>query len=1166
MLISDFAIRRPVITVVTMVALSVFGIVALFKLKTDEFPDVAPPFVSVGIPYPGGSPDAVEREVLEPIEEVIASISGVKKMQGTAQDGFAQILIEFQFEKPRLEATQDIRDAISTIRADLPEEMKEPIIKKVSDTDRPIVSLALSSQTLNAAELTRLADPGIARELRSLGGVAEVTVIGKHERELTVYLRPEALQGAGVSVAQVVQALRLQNVAAPVGRIEADFEERSIRLAGRLNEPADFLRLVVAERNGRLIRLGELASVVDGTEEPRSLALYNAREAVGIDIKKSKGFSTTDVSDRIKERIGRIQQTLPQGATLELVRDAGERVDHSVKNVEETLVEGALLTVLVVFLFLNSWRSTIITGLALPVSVLASFIAVWAFGFTLNTMSLLGLSLAIGILIDDAIVVRENIVRHVEMGKDHLTAAREGTDEIGLAVAATTFSILAVFVPIAFLPGVAGQWFKPFGLTIACSVAVSLFVSFSLDPMLSAYWPDPHREEHEKAWITRVLDRFNAWFDRVSKRYEQVIAWALDHRLAIVIVATGTFVAAFALPAKGLLGLAAAATGLVVALTLVLVRPNLVLHLLGALVLVLITGGALVGIARLIASPFAWLVVLGIIALLGVAAGTGTAAWKAIRSLLQGDWRAWVSATGGVATGTLLGAVLVMQAPVWRNVGVSFFPEDDRGEFNVKVETPPGSSLSYTRIKAEEVAGLARSLPEVRYTYATLGSSTTGTVDEGNIYVRLTPKQDRARSAEQLAAVMRGLTAKITGAKLSIFTSDFGGGRKQLLLEIRGNDIPGITATAEQVMAVVAKVPNVVDLGLSSKGQKPEVTIALNRGLAGSLGITVGDVAQSVRPAFAGLDAGDWVDPSGETRDVEVRLTPESRTRTEDLRRLPLLVVGPNGAPTTVPLSQVADITSSVGPAIINHLNRDPVVNVEWNTSGRSTGDVMNDVRASLKQIQVPPGVRITEGGDAEQQTEVFGNIFIALGVAAMLMYLILVMQFGSFIDPLAIMMSLPLSMIGVMLGLAVTNLTINIMSLIGVILLMGIVAKNAILLIDFAKWAQEREGIPLREALIRAGAIRLRPILMTTFALIAGMIPVALGRGEGAQFRAPLGVAVIGGVITSTLLTLVAIPTFYEILSDAKHGLATLAKKIFGTTAIEQMLTAATGEHKVGP
>ena len=1056
MLISDFAIKRPMITIVSMVALVAFGLVALLKLQTDEFPDVAPPFVSVGLIYPGASPDGVESEILDPVEEAISSIAGVKHVNGRAEDGFGFIMVEFNFGKPLTEATQDIRDAISGIRQDLPAELEEPIIKKFNDTDLPIVSLALNSSTLTTAELTRIADPGITRELRSISGVAEVTVPGKLERELTIELKPEALQASGVAVSQVVQALQLQNLAAPVGNVKGALDEKSIRLKGRLVEPREFEQIVITERGGQLVRLGQVATVKDATEEQRTLALFTdslgrTKESVGINVKKSKGYSTTDVARQVIERINALEKTLPAGTQIDIIKNSGVNVTNSVRNVQETLIEGALLTVLVVFLFLNSWRSTVITGLALPVSVLASFIAVWTLGFNLETMSLLGLSLAIGILIDDAIVVRENIVRHVEMGKDHYTAAREGTDEIGLAVAATTFSILAVFVPIAFMPGMSGQWFKPFALTIACSVLVSLFVSFSLDPMLSAYWPDPHREEHQKAWITRLLDRFNAWFERLARRYERVIAWALDHRWTMVFIATASFIFALAMPALSL-------------------------------------------------------------------------------------------------------------------VGVGFFPIDDRGEFNIKVETPPGSSLSYTRLKAEEVARLARHLPEVRYTYTTLGGSATGAVDEGNIYVRLVPKHERTRSAEELAAVMRDQTARLTGAKLSIFTSDFGGGRKQLLLEVRGSDVPGITATAEQVMAEVAKVPNVVDLGLSSKGQKPEVTIQLNRGLAGSLGITVGDVAQSVRPAFAGIDAGDWVDPSGETRDVEVRLTPESRARTEDLRRLPLLVVGPNGAPTTVPLSQVADITSSLGPAIINHLNRDPVVNVEWNVSGRSTGEVTNDVRARLAKIQLPPGVRITEGGDAEQQTEVFGNIFIALGVAAMLMYLILVMQFGSFLDPLAIMMSLPLSMIGVMLGLALTGMTINIMSLIGVILLMGIVAKNAILLIDFAKWAVERDGLPLREALIRAGSIRLRPILMTTFALIAGMIPVALGRGEGAQFRAPLGVAVIGGVITSTLLTLVAIPTFYEILSEVKHGLARLARRVFGSTAIEQMMSAATGEHSVGP
>jgi HAE1 family hydrophobic/amphiphilic exporter-1 len=1076
MFISDFAIKRPLITVVSMVALVVFGIFALLKLKTDEFPDVAPPFVSVGIVYPGASPDIVEKQILDPVEEQIQAISGVKTVTGKAYDGYALILVEFLFEKDLNEATQDIRDGISVIRADLPSEMKEPIIKKENDTDRPIVSLALSSTTLTPAELTRLVDPGITRELRSLPGVADVLVFGKQERELTVELKPQALQATGISVGQVVQALELQNLAAPVGRVNGSLDERSIRLHGRLQNPEEFDQLVVAERNGQLIRLGQVAEIKDGTIEPRTLALYDSSEAVGIDIKKSKGYSTTDVAARLLGRVDEIKKRLPAGTTIEVVKNSGTRVEHAVRNVQEALIEGAFLTVLVVFLFLNSWRSTVITGLALPVSVLASFIAVWVLGFKLETMSLLGLSLAIGILIDDAIVVRENIVRHVEMGKDHYTAAREGTDEIGLAVAATTFSILAVFVPIGFMPGIGGQWFKPFALTIACSVLVSLFVSFSLDPMLSAYWADPHRPENEKWWITKQLDRFNHWFNQQAQNYKKIIAWALDHRAAMVTIAVGAFVSAFVLPAKGLPGLGAAIVGVVIV------------------------------------------------------------AYAFSKSGLAGLSRAAIAFAG-----IFIAAVLVNIVPPMRTVGVGFFPEDDRAEMTIALETPPGSNLAYTRLKAEEAARIARAHKEVEYTYTTLGNNSTGTVDEGNIYVRLVPKNKRSISAEQFANLLRAETKRVAGVTLSVFTSDFGGGRKQLQMQLRGNDLVALNEAADQVREVVSKVPGAVDIGLSTKGQKPELNVELNRGVAGSMGITVGQVAQALRPAFAGLKSGDWVDPSGETRDVEVRLNPESRRRAADLAALPLVVVGPNGAPSTLPLGQVATIRESTGPAIIDHLDRDLVVIVEANTSGRASGDVASDIERRVAKLTLPPGVRFTMGGESKDQNEVFGQIFFALGVALLLMYLILVVQFGSFLDPVAIMISLPLSLIGVMVSLALTGNTINIMTLIGVMMLMGIVAKNAILLIDFAKWAREKDGKPLREALIEAGAIRLRPILMTTFALIAGMVPVALGRGEGAQFRAPLGIAVIGGVITSTFLTLLVIPTGYEILDEWRRAVSGL-------------------------
>ena len=1004
-----------------MLALSVFGIVALLQLDTDEFPEIDAPIVVISVPYPGASPDVVEREVIEPIEEVISGISGVDRMQSSSLDSFGNIVVEFVFEKDPQQATQEIRDEISTIRNDLPAEMEEPILTRVDPNDQPIVSLTLSSPALSGAELTRMVDPDITRRLRTISGVAQVDLVGGIERELVVEIRPHAMQASGVSVAQVVQAVQSQNLASPVGRLEGSLDERTIRLKGRLDSPSDFAQLVVSESNGRVVRLGDVAQIRDGTEEPRSVAIYNTEEAVGINIVKSRGFSTTAVAEEVRGVVDKIQQTLPAGVTLRVVRDAGVRVEASVESVQEALLEGAALTVAVVFLFLNSWRSTVITGLALPVSVLASFVAVWAFGFTLNTMSLLGLSLAIGILIDDAIVVRENIVRHVEMGKEHYRAAFDGTNEIGLAVTATTLSIVVVFVPIAFLGGIAGQWFKPFGLTIVCSVLVSLFVSFSLDPMLSAYWPDPHMPMDRRPLISRMLGRFNHWFDRRAESYKGVIAWALDHRFSMIALAIATFAGAIALPMYGLIG-------------------------------------------------------------------------------------------GGLV------------------------PEMDDSEFSVAIETPPGANLSYTRSKAEAVAEIARMPKEVRYTYVSVGGQSDA-VDEGTVFVKLTAKSERSRTqAEVVTEIRRGLS-RLAGVSTSISTG-FNEGEKQIQLQLQGPEAGQLATIADAVVAEVTKVPGAVDVGLSTKGQKPELDVQLDRGLAGSIGVTVGQVAQALRPAFAGIDVGDWLDPSGETRDVTIRLAPEWRTSVADLESLPVMVAGPESAPKSVPLGQVARISQSIGPARIDHLDRERVITVQANTEGRALSDVVRDIMAQVpKAVKFPAGYTLSQGGETEEQTEIFTQMIVAIGVAVMLMYFVLVVQFGSFLEPFAILLSLPLSLIGVMLAMLVTGETLNIMSMIGVVLLMGIVAKNAILLIDFAKWSEEA-GMERREALIQAGRVRLRPILMTTFALIAGMVPVALGRGEGGDFRAPLGIAVIGGVLTSTVLTLLVIPTVYETLADMRDWL----------------------------
>jgi len=1015
MWISDFSISKPIVTIVLMLALVVFGLGALFGLDTDEFPDVNPPVVALSVIYPGAGPESVEREVIEPIEDGIAGISGVHRMTSTAQDSYGLIIVEFEFDKDLQQATQDIRDKISEKRRDLPAEMEEPIIQRFDPQDLPIISMTLSSDGMDAGALTKLADPGITRELQSLPGVARVDVVGGLDPELLVNLDPAKLEAAGVGVDQVAYALQSANLAAPVGRLTSNREEKTIRLSGRLLKPEEFSAIALYGSGGKLVRLGDVATVSVGTEEPRSLAFLNGKQAVGIDLVKATSASTTAVAEKVTERLEDVRKKLPKGVELTVVRNSGERVADSVADVKRTLFEGAVLTVLVVFAFLASWRSTVITGLALPVSVMASFIMVAAFGFTLNTMSLLGLSLSIGILVDDAIVVRENIVRHMEMGKDHMSAAREGTAEIGLAVAATTFSIVVVFVPVAFMGGVAEQWLGPMALTIASSVAVSLLVSFSLDPMLSAWWPDPSIEAGERRGLLAVLHRFNAWLERRTEGYKRIIRWALNHRIAMFAIATLSFVAALALPATGA-------------------------------------------------------------------------------------------------------------------IGSAFFPETDNSEFQISLLMAPGSSLTYSREKLEAAMAIANEQPEVRYVYGSLGGA-SGAVDEGSIYVRLVPKADRGRGQEEIINAVLPRMAALAGVEASV-SGDFGP-QKQIQLQLQGPDNEVLGELASKVMAEVRQVPGAADVGLSTRGQRPELSVRLNRDLASSLGLNLASVAQALRPAFAGLDAGDWVDEAGETRVVRLRFSPESRDRATNLASLPLIVQGVGGAH-EVPLGQVADIGPSAGPAQIQHLDRDRVITVEANARGVPLSAVVDGINQRLKKVEFPEGYGLIQGGDVEAQSDVFGRTLGALGVAVLLMYFILVVQFGSFLEPIAIMASLPLSLIGVMLALLLTNSTLNLMSMIGITLLFGIVAKNAILLVDFAKWAEEK-GMSRKEAIVEAGGTRLRPILMTSVAIVAGMIPVALGLGEGADFRAPLGRAVIGGVITSTLLTLLVIPTFYDTITSAR-------------------------------
>jgi HAE1 family hydrophobic/amphiphilic exporter-1 len=1040
MFLSNFSIKQPVTTVAIIIVLMCLGLLALKNLRVNQRPDVDMPVMSVNFPYPGASPETVEREIINRIEKPLLSIPQVYEIYSTASESNANFTIVFDFKKDMSEAGDEIRNAIASVRYKLPIEMREPVLYRRDINAEPIVNLGLSSSKQTHAQISRLAEDVLADQLRGIDGVAVVSVDGALRRELSVLLHAQKLREYNVSAGEVVNALRAQNTNAPVGRVKGDLDEKNIRLVGRIERPAEFNDIVVKRQGNEIVRLGQLATVEDGFAEPGSYSLRSGRPNVGLSIVRSREASTVTVAARVRDEVKKINETLPEGTELEITQDGGEDAENSLNNVVHALVFGAGLTIFVVYAFLNSWRSTLITGLSLPTSAIAAFIAVWLCGFTLNFMTLLGLSLAIGVLIDDAIVVRENIVRHMERGADRVTAARNGTAEIGLAVTATTFSIVAVFVPVAFMGGGAGEWFRPFAVTVVASVMVSLLISFTLDPMLSAYWGDPaDQATRERSGLGKFLKRFNEWFDHQANRYGDVIDWALHHR----------------------------------------------------------------------------------------------------------KWMAW----GALA---MLVASLVFQGMFG---GMEFLPKSDYGTLAVEVRTPSSTSLEYARTKVEKAAELSREIPEVKATDSRVNP--TG----GRVWVDVGDKGDRSRSLGELATDLRTRLSQLVGAEYVVLDDLGNGARKPVQIQFYGSDSRKLMELTNEFMDKVRQIPGAVDVGLSEQDPKDELRIELDRGLANQLGISVNDAAQTLRVAFAGVEVGDWVDPVGESRDVAVRLAPEDRLDASNIEHLPIAVAGSN---MMVPLEQIATITLDKGPARIQHMNGKRTVTVSSNVQGVDAGRVSAQAKAIADAMDFPAGFGVGLGGASRDQNELFSEMLIALVMGIGVMYLVLVMQFGSFTAPVAIMLSLPLSLIGVVLALNLTGSTINLMSLIGVIMLMGLVAKNAILLLDCAR-KEEAQGVNREEALMHAGRVRLRPILMTTLALVAGMMPVAIGVGEGGEFYRPMALAIIGGVLVSTLLTLLVVPSFYDSIEISReragakfHARAELGNPFlaFVVTLVEAVLT----------
>jgi len=1048
MWITKISISQPVFATMVMVALLVLGVFSYQRLPVEQMPDVSAPYVSLQVDYPGASPEALENDVIKPIENQINTVDGVKRIFATMREGTAFMQIEFRLDVNIDTKTQEVRDKIAQIRQTFPRDVKDPQVTRANNdqNQQPIINLDVYSDTRSLREVSTLVEQVIIKRLQNAAGVGNIQTSGETVRQVQIYLKPEQLNGYHISVNQVMQAVTDANQDLPAGSIIRGPKETLVRVDGRMKNPADFGRIIVAMQGGAVylqqagipIYLDQVADVVDGDAEETSLARVNGKRAVSLSIFKVQNSNIVQVGDGVQAAIEELRKRLPDDVHIETMYSNADDIKAQLTGVKQTILEGALLTVVIVFLFLHSWRSTIITGLTLPISVVATFIALHAFGFTLNFITLMALSLCIGLLIDDAIVVRENIVRHLNMGKSHLQAAREGTQEIGLAVMATTFAILAVFVPVAFMAGIIGRYFFQFGITVAVAVLVSLFVSFTLDPMLSSVWRDPVEGRFKWVpWLGRLLDRIEHAVEALHRVYGKLLSWALNER------------------------------------------------------------------RRRVYLP-----------IFGIVHAVRTWNWRQLGTVSNRGIVLWVAA------GTFFGSFFLVGM-----VGTEFTPSTDDSYIPLHLSTAVGSSLEYTDAKARQVEDALKAFPEINAIETTVGVE--GSKNAADVNVRLTdPVKTHRRSQKEIEKAIRARIATMAGISLSV------GFDRPIWISILGPDEAKLNEISQNLMAQMAKVPGIADLESSEKGDNPTISVRINRELASDLGLSNALIGNALRPLIAGSQISHWLGADGQDYDVIVQLPKGDRQITSDLGGLYLTGnrLNTDGTQMLVPLRQVATFVETATPQQLKRQNLQRRVSLYANAEGRPSGDVGKDVQKLMDKMELPPGYRFDVAGQQQDMNESFQAALAALGLAVIFIYLILASQFGSFMQPVAIMASLPLSLAGVIIALLITRTTLNLFSVIGFIMLMGLVTKNAILLVDFTNQGI-RAGKSLREALLEAGQVRLRPILMTTLAMIFGMLPMAIGAGNGGELLAPMGRAVIGGIVTSTLLTLVVVPVLYTFI-----------------------------------
>ncbi|SHJ94590.1 efflux RND transporter permease subunit [Propionispora hippei] len=1035
MSLPEISIKRPVFATVSLLALILLGIVSYFRMSVDEMPDVSFPYVSVSIMYEGAQPEQIDTQVTKKVEEAVGEAKGVKHIYSISREGEAEIGVEFNLDVDPAMATQDVRDKVSAIRSELPDNIKEPVIARFDMKAAPVITVALTSETASLRELSILVEDVLKPRLQKIGGVGQLQISGLQKREIQLLLDRDKVAALGFSVPEISQRLQQENQDIPAGKLTEPSQELSVRTAGNFIVPEDFLSVVIGIRNGAQVYYRQIGTVQDTIKDLDAIARYDDQQAISLEIGKQSGANAVNVAKQVKAELEKIRQTLPPGITLHLVRDDAQRVEDSIHEVWYDLIIGGFFAVIIVLWFLGDWRSTVISALTIPASIVATFFFMKLANFSINSMSLLGLSLSVGLLIDDAIVVIENIIRHRQMGKPAIEAAAEGTREIALAVMATTFTVVAVFVPVGFMSGVVGQFFKEFGLTIAFAVLVSLFIAFTLTPMMAALYL-PVGQHHTSGRLGQWWSKWNCWFDRLADVYAELLRKLLHkHRSKVLIASLALFV------------------------------------------------------LSLLLFPY---------------------------------------------------------------LGSSFIPNTDQSQFTVKVKTQAGPTVEALDYSTRKMLQEIRSLPEIQHIYSTSSSR------DQVLFITLVPKKERQRTQADVISEVRSKLNRLPGVRVDIEQGD----SKPVTVSITGDSMETLGEIAEQMQRKMEAIPGVQDIVSTYRPGMPNLNITIKQEQANDLAVSTTTIGNTLQTLLNGTVIGKYSD-SDERVDIRARLASMDRSRPESLTNIyvPSEKTKTDGQKLLIPLPQVTEWHYTTSPAEIGRFDRQKEIRLTANLEKTTLGDFNNRFYPSVEDIPMPVGYQTDAAGQSEDMDDSFSSMGVALGLAIAFIFMILAAQFESYSEPFAIMLSLPLAVIGALFGLFLAGSDLSLISLIGIMMLMGLVTKNAILLIDFAKQRMQ-EAIPCNDALVVAARIRLRPILMTSVAMIFGMLPIALSIGPGAEARAPMAHVIIGGLITSTLLTLVVVPVVYSLICDWKARRSSGARQAAGPANFQEPVNGTHYRH----